>query len=246
MGDWHRIATWRQSPQERLAHDSFLADLDTHWQPTTSADRALNRRSQAVHLAARLFDGPESLAPIALSIAPVALSTALMAMAGEPKRAEYAGSPASWGLVLLTLGLAGLALQSALSPREVRPVPWSLFAAAPITVGSLAGALTVGRVLVPDKLVAAGYLLVAMGMGVLAVLPLVHGLANQRTFLRTGMVTAGLGTLLTVASNVVWTVLFSVEGEARWAVATALGSVSGLMSGLALVRARPPLAASSR
>lgn len=245
MGEWHRLANWRQAPQERLAHESFLADVQSQWQPASPADRALHRRSQAVHLVARLFDGSESLAPIAISVVPGAIAMALMALAEDPKQAEYAGTPSTLGYLLLAIGLTGLALQSALSPRVVRPLAWSIFVAAPTAAGSVIGALTLGRVLVADKLAAGGLVLMALGMLVLAGLPVLQA-EKQRMALRWGMVTVGSGLLITVAGNAVWTALFSAAGETLWAAASAIASVAGLLAGFALIRARPQLAVHPR
>jgi hypothetical protein len=241
-----RVVSWRQPPEERQAQAAFLADIDAHWQPSSPRERLLERRSRLVHLFARLFDGPESLAPVAVSLLPTAMSTGLLTMAGPPNRAEYASTAPVWGYALLTAGLVGLAFEAARSPRAVRPVRWSLLGAGPIAAGSLASAYFIGRELVPDRIVAVGFALITIGMAVLAALPFVHSQRLQVTLLRRGMVTSGAGALVTVIGDVLWTPLFHADGDLDWAVGTGLASIGALLLGLALIRSRPRLVPDSR
>jgi hypothetical protein len=240
-----RVLSWRQPPAERLAQDSFLADIQSQWRPTSRKERWLESRSRVVHLFARLFDGSESLAPVAVSLLPTALSTSLLAVAGSPNCPAYAATVPVWGYALLTAGLAGLAFEAVRSPRAVRPMRWSLLATGPIAAGSLASAVFIGREMVPDRIVATGFALITIGMTLLAALPLVRTPSVQLTWLRRGMVTSGAGVLVTVVGDVVWAPMFHADGDMDWAVGTGLASIGGLLLGLALIRSRPRLVSTS-
>jgi hypothetical protein len=236
-----RLATWRQDPEDRLAQDSFLDDVAAHWKPATPAERALELRSRAWHLVARLFDGRGTLAPVALSLVPSAIATAILAVADAPQRADYGESPPALGYVLLTIGAIGLACEAFISPHTIRPGPWSLFSG-PIAAGSAMGAIGTGKNLAPDLIVVVGFVLLAAGMFVLTALPAVRAVDVQARWLRIGMVVSGLGLLATVVGDLYWTALFRADGDYLWALATGLASVGAWLFGTTLIRSRPALA----
>jgi drug/metabolite transporter (DMT)-like permease len=244
MGFWRRLASWRQDPSERLAQNSFLDDIAKQWKPATAADRSLERRARLCHLLARLFDGSGTLAPVAISLVPTGVATGLLSLAGQPLSAQYADNPPALAYLLLTLGAIGLACESVVSPRSVRPLRWSI-SAAPIAVGSVLAAVGVGKQFTADKIMVAGFIAVAAGMLVLTALPVVRDPRLQAGWLHAGMVISGMGLLATVAGDLCWTALFRADGDNVWALGTGLASVGAWLFGTALIRSRPAIAAAA-
>jgi hypothetical protein len=235
MAFWRRLASWRQDPHERLAQESFLEDIAQNWTPVTTVERRLEWRARASHLMARLFDGSGTLAPVVVSLIPSTLAVVV-----QPSRAEYATAPPPLAYLLFTIGAIGLACEAAASPHAVRPRRWSLFAA-PIALGSVIADLGTGRHLVADQMMVAGFGLLAVGMIVIAAVPVV--VSRRRSgLLRAGMVISGLGALLLVAGDLYWTQMLRADGENMLAVGTGLASVGCWLFGTALLRCRPAIA----
>ncbi len=241
----HRLASWRQHPDDRLAQDSFLNDVASQWKPQTAAERWLERQARAWHLVARLFDGRGTLAPVAVSLVPSVFAVVVLGLAGRPNRPEYAEVPSQLAYLLFTLGAIGLACEAVASPHAVRPVRWSLFAG-PFAIGSLLAAVSTGRDLVADRIMLAGFVVFAVGMFMLVALPVVRDRRLQARWLRVGMVVSGVGLLLTVAGDLYWTALFRADGDDVWALGTGLASIGAWLFGTALIRSRAGIAVPSR
>jgi hypothetical protein len=103
-----RLSGWRQDPRARMHQDAFLAEIAVNWRPSTRRERLQATHAMAVHLFARLFDGPPSLAPAAAAGVLAALGTALLPAASVPSNPDYTLGPPTWAYLLITAGLIGL------------------------------------------------------------------------------------------------------------------------------------------
>lgn len=236
-----RLASWRLPAADRLAQDSFLADLDTHWTPRSVGDHALELRSQLTHLLVRLFDGSPSLAPVALALPMSVLGMMLFAVTTPPVDPMFVPGPPGWAYLLMTAGLISMSVEAAISPRAIRARPFLFRAALPIAAGATVIAAELHIVDMRDEVLRAG--LVAMALAVVAVGVTAGGRwpRRHRLLLRV----AGLAFWASVGPNAGWAVTYANHGFAALAVAAALTALAAAMIGAGLSRARiePPVGA---
>jgi hypothetical protein len=228
------LAGWRQEPVERVYQEAFLADIRRHWRPTTTTERRLARRAGFVHATVRLFDGPPSLAPAAGAGILAALGTALLPTAAQPNNPEYTLGPPTWAYLLITAGLIGLALETARSPRRIRPVPYALMAALPIGLGAGFIGLMLHVATPADQALRVG--VPALGIGVVAVA--VSSALQRFTVQRMALRLTSAGCALTALGQLDWAWMYGDSGYRLLAVACACSAGGALLNALSFARAR--------
>jgi len=75
-----RLGRRRMMPGDRARHDAFLDEVEETWQ-TDHYTRPTRFRAFAAHCCTRLFDGPPSLAQVAVAGLAIASGTAIQAFA---------------------------------------------------------------------------------------------------------------------------------------------------------------------
>jgi hypothetical protein len=227
-----RLSGWRQDPLDRRHQDAFLADIALNWQPTTPRERRLAVRSMAVHLFARLFDGPPSLAPAAAAGVLAALGTVLLPAAAAPVDPDYALGPPTWAYLLITVGLIGLSWETLRSPRRIQPQRYTLIVALPIGLGAGFIALMLHVATPADQALRVG--VPALGLGVILVAACSAGarFTGQRLALR---VTA-VGCAVTAAGQLDWAWMYAGSGYGLLAVACACSGAGAMLNAVGFAR----------
>jgi hypothetical protein len=228
------LTAWRQDQTERVFQDAFLADIARHWRPSTRRERHLARRAGVVHAMVRLFDGPPSLAPAAGAGALAALGTALLPTAAQPNNPDYTLGPPTWAYLLITLGLIGLAVETARSPRRIRPVPYTLLAALPLGLGAAFIGLMLHVATPADQALRIGVPALGIGVIVVAISSALQRFTVQRLALR---LTAA-GCALTAVGQFDWAWMYGGSGYRLLAVACACSAGGALLNALGFARAR--------
>ncbi|MDX6255759.1 MAG: hypothetical protein QOJ11_2093 [Frankiales bacterium] len=238
MTRWARLSGWRQDPADRLRQEAFLADIARQWHPTSAQERREAVRARLVHLYSRVFDGPPSLAPAAAAGVLAALGTALLPAAAVPSNPEYTLGPPAWAYLLITLGLIGLSLETARSPRRIRPVRYTLVVALPLGLGAGCVALMLHVATAADQALRIG--LPALGLGVVVVAA--AAAARRFTAQRIAMRITAIGCALTALGQLDWAWVYAGSGYLLLAVACACSAGGALLSGLGFGRAQlgPP------
>lgn len=225
--------SWRQPQEDQLRQEAFLADIATHWQPTTRREHSLQLRALAVHLFARLFDGPPSLAPGVLAGGLAALGTVLLPLAPAPTNPAYVLGPPSWAYLLVTVGLIGLSVETARSPRRIRPLRYALLVALPVAIGaSVIGAML--HIATPaDEALRIG----VPGFGV-SVIVLVICAARQRfSALRVVLRLSAVALAVTAVSQFAWAWTYGASGYAVLAIGSACVAGGAALNALGFARA---------
>jgi hypothetical protein len=230
----HRLTGWRQTSDDRLRQDAFLADIAVHWLPVTPDERRLSRRSRAVHVFARLFDGPPSLAPAAAAGVLAALGAVLLPAAPAPVDPTYTLGPPAWAYVLIAFGLIGIAFETARSPRHIHPGRYLLTGALPLAVGTgIVGAML--HIATPaDE--ALRYGVPAFGVGVVVV-----GLcaaARRFTAQRLALRITSVAFLVTAAGQSDWAWMYGDSGYRLLATASALTAAGAVLTAIGFARAQ--------
>lgn len=233
-GGLNVLAGWRQEQTERLLQDAFLSDIARHWRPTTRRERHLARKAEFIHAMVRLFDGPPSLAPAAGAGALAALGTALLPTAAQPNNPDYTLGPPTWAYLLITVGLIGLAVETARSPRRIRPLPYSLMAALPIGLGTAFIAIMLHVATPADQALRIGVPALGMGMVGVAVSSALRRFTVQRLALRL----TSAGCALTAVGQFDWAWMYGDSGYLLLAVACACSAGGALLNALGFARAR--------
>lgn len=228
------VTSWRQEQSERVRQDAFLADIARHWSPTTPRERRLARKAVVVHAMVRLFDGPPSLAPAAGAGALAALGTALLPTAAQPNNPDYTLGPPTWAYLLITLGLIGLAVETARSPRRIRPLPYTLLAALPIGLGAAFIGLMLHVATPADQALRVG--VPALGAGVILVA--VSSALRRFTVQRLALRLTAAGCALTALGQFDWAWMYGDSGYRLLAVACACSAGGALLNALGFARAR--------
>ena len=229
-----RFAGWRQDPADRLRQDAFLADIDAHWQPAGLRERRLAVRAAAVHLAARLFDGPPSLAPAAAAGVLAALGTVLLPAASAPTNPEYTLGPPTWAYLLITIGLIGLSLETARSPRRIHPGRYALLVALPLGLGAAFVGLLLHVATPADQALRVGVPAFGLGVVVVAVCAAGRRFTAQRLALRITSVAFAL----TAAGQLDWAWVYGSSGYELLAVACACSAGGAVLNALGFARAQ--------
>lgn len=232
-----RLQLWRQDAGDRLRQDAFLADIDEHWHASTASERSLAARASAVHLFARLFDGPPSMAPALGAAALAAVGTVLLPAAAMPSNPDYALGPPTWAYLLITLGLIGMGFETARSPRRIRPMPYILLVALPLALGTAFVGLMLHVATPADQVLQVGVPAFGLGVVLLAVFEATRWFTLQRITLR---VTA-VAFAVTAAGQFDWAWVYVDSGYVLLAVASACTAAGALLNavGFARVRFRP-------
>lgn len=239
-----RLSGWRQAPDDRLRQEAFLRDIARQWQPATPEEHRLAVRAGLVHLFSRLFDGPPSLAPAAAAGFLAALGTALLPAAATPSNPEYTLGPPGWAYLLITLGLIGLSLETARSPRRIRPGRYTLVVALPLGLGAGSVALMLHVATAADEALRIG--LPALGIGVVVVAAAAAG--RKAAAQRLAMKLTALGCALTGVGQLDWAWIYAGSGYGLLAVACACSACGAMLTGLGFGRAQlgpaqPPMPA---
>jgi hypothetical protein len=228
------VTGWRQEQADRVFQDAFLADIARHWLPSTAQERRLARRAGFVHAMVRLFDGPPSLAPAAGAGALAALGTALLPTAAQPNNPEYTLGPPTWAYLLITVGLIGLAIETARSPRRIRPVPYTLTAALPIGLGAAFIALMLHVATPADQALRIGVPALGIGVVLVAVTSALQRFTVQRIALRL----TSAGCALTALGQFDWAWMYGDSGYRLLAVACGCSAGGALLNALSFARAQ--------
>jgi hypothetical protein len=228
------LAGWRQQQDEQLFQQAFLADINRHWRPATAQERRLERRAAVVHSWVRLFDGPPSLAPAAGAGVLAALGVALLPAAAQPDNPDYTLGPPTWAYLLLTLGLIGLAIETARSPRRIRPVPYALTAALPISLGAGFIGLMLHVATPADQALRIGVPSLGIGVVAVAISSALQRYAVQRLALRLTAVACAL----TAIGQLDWAYMYADSGYHLLAVACACSAGGALLNAMSFARAR--------
>jgi hypothetical protein len=234
MTRWTSLSAWRQDSDDRLRQEAFLHDIARQWQPSTPEERRLATRAGLVHLLSRLFDGPPSLAPAAAAGVLAALGTALLPAAATPTNPEYALGPPVWAYLLITVGLIGLSLETARSPRRIRPGRYAVVVALPLGLGSGCVALMLHVATAADQALRIGLPALALGVVVVAVAAAGRRFTAQRIAMRL----TALGCALTGLGQLDWAWIYAGSGYRVLALACACSAFGAMLSGLGFGRAR--------
>jgi hypothetical protein len=228
------LTGWRQAPQDRLMQDAFLADIARNWSPVTAGERRLAARAGAVHAFARLFVGPPSLAPAAAAGLLAAMGTVLLPAAKTPKNPEYTLGPPAWAYLLITLGLIGFTLETVRSPRQIRPLSYSLLVALPLGLGAGFVGLMLHVATPADQALRIG--VPAFGVGVIAV----AACAATRRFRaqRLAMRVTSVAFALTAAGQLAWAWTYGGSGYVVLAVACACSAGGAVLTAFGFARAQ--------
>jgi hypothetical protein len=230
----HGLSAWRQHPDDRLRQDAFLADIAVHWHPVSALDRRLSARASAVHVFARLFDGPPSLAPAAASGVLAALGAVLLPAAPAPSDPTYTLGPPAWAYLLIALGLVGLAWETARSPRRIHPLRYALVAALPLAVGAVVVGLMLHIATPADEALRVGVPAFGVGMAVVAACAATHRMNALRIALR---ITA-VAFAVTAIGQFDWAWMYGHGGYGLLAMASALTAAGAMFSAIGFARAR--------
>jgi hypothetical protein len=227
-----RLSAWREPSAERLAHQSFLADVHARWTPSSAADRRLERRSRVTHLHVRLFSGGASLAP-ATAAAPVSvLGMTLFAISPAPADPMFVPGPPTWSYLLMTLGLVLLSVEAAVSPRRVRPVAFLLRVSVPVGVAAVVMVARLNIVDARDEVLRAG--LVGIAVAVVAV----PATARRLPRAHRGVVRlTGVAFFVSTGPNAGWAMTYADHGYGVLAVAAIATAVGAAMIAWAFARA---------
>ncbi len=228
------LSGWRQDPEDRLRQEAFLADIAVHWHPVTARERRLATRARAVHLFARLFDGPPSLAPAAAAGNLAALGTVLLPAASAPTNPEYTLGPPTWAYLLITLGLIGLSLETARSPRQIRPGRYAVLVALPLGLGAGFVGLMLHVATPADQALRIGVPAFGLGVIVVAVCAAGRRFTAQRLALR--LTSAAFA--VTAAGQLDWAWMYGDSGYGLLAVACACSAGGAMLNALGFARAQ--------
>lgn len=231
-----RLARRRLPEPERRALESFRADIDARWRPSTPVERRLDRRARLVHLATAAFDGGVSLACVGCSGLLTALGSTILTVTPPSANPAYDSQVPPWIGALLTLGILALALECARSPRALRPATFALLSV-PLAVGCLAGAATARVMLFPDATLSIAMVLIGVGASLAAL----ASLARRPVPAHRGLWLMGVGALGVCFSDGVWVVLFVFDGAPVLAIGCALSAIGAILMANGLLFARPSL-----
>jgi hypothetical protein len=230
----HRFSTWRQQPEEQLLQDAFLADIAVHWQPRSGAERRLAMHASAVHLFSRLFDGPPTLAPAVTAGALAALGTAMLPAATAPTNPDYTLGPPTWTYLLITAGLISMSIETARSPRRIRPLRFALLVALPLGLGATLIGLMLHIATPADQALRIGVPAFGLGVTVVAVCAVNGWLTAQRLALR---VTA-VAFAVTAVGQFDWAWMYGNSGYSLLALASACTAGGAMLNALGYARAQ--------
>lgn len=240
MTRWGAWRSWRQDPSERLIQDAFLSDIEAHWRPGSARERRLALVSAVVHQASRLFDGPPTMAPAFAAGAMAAVGTAMLPAAAVPSNPDYALGPPTWAYLLITVGLIGMAYETARSPHSIRPLTYALLVALPIGVGTAVVGVLLHVATPADRVLQFGVPAFGLGVILLAVFQATRRFTLQRVTLR---VTA-VAFALTAVGQFDWAWMYGDSGYVLLAVASACTAAGALFNAVGF--ARFPVAGSTR
>lgn len=217
-----------------MRQDAFLAEIAAHWRPAGPRERLLAVRAMAVHLFARLFDGPPSLAPAAAAGVLAAVGTVLLPVASAPTNPEYTLGPPTWAYLLITAGLVGLSVEAARSPRQIRPRRYALVAALPLGLGAGLVGLMLHVATPADQ--ALRISVPAFGLGVIAV----AGCAARRWFTaqRLALRLTAVAFAVTAAGQGDWAWTYGSAGYLLLSVACACSAGGAGLCALSFARAQ--------
>jgi hypothetical protein len=229
-----RLFGWRQDPLDRMHQDAFLAEIARNWQPSTRRERWQGAQATAVHLFARLFDGPPSLAPAAAAGVLAALGTALLPAASAPSNPDYTLGPPTWAYLLITAGLIGLSLETARSPRRIRPVRYALMVALPLGLGAAVIGLMLHVATPADQALRIG--LPALGLGVVAVAAAT--VSGWFTVQRLALRVTSVACTVTALGQLDWAWMYGGSGYGLLAAACAFSAGGAMLNAIGFARAQ--------
>jgi hypothetical protein len=229
-----RLSGWRQDPRDRMHQDAFLAEIAVNWRPSTRRERLQAAHAMAVHLFARLFDGPPSLAPAAAAGVLAALGTALLPAASVPSNPDYTLGPPTWAYLLITAGLIGLSLETARSPRQIRPIRYALMVALPLGLGAAVIGFMLHVATPADQALRIG--LPALGLGVIAVAA--AAASGRFTVQRLALRVTSAACTVTALGQLDWAWVYAGSGYGLLAVACAFSAGGAMLNAIGFARAR--------
>jgi hypothetical protein len=225
-----RLGRRRLTDEERARHDAFLDEIAAHEAPTSG--RWLTLRSQAVHATYRLFGGGPTLAQVAVAGVILGVGSALIALAPTPHTAGWDDSVPQWVQAAITLGVFGLAIDLARSPRELHPRRFTRWAALPLGIALALGIASFHVALVPDWILRVGLAIAVAGFLSISA----GAIARRPRLVRNGLVLVGVGAAGTSLSDGVWGVLFVIDDDLVLAVGCVLASLGAALIAIGLIR----------
>jgi hypothetical protein len=236
--------TWRQHPDDRLRQDAFLADIATHWRPTTPAEHRLSVRASFVHGYVRLFGGPPSLAPAAVAGVLAALGAVLLPSAPAPINPEYTLGPPAWAYLLIALSLIGLAFETLRSPRHIQPRRYAVLVAAPMALGTLVVGFMLHVATPADEALRFGVPAFGLGVAVIVLCAATHRHGALRMALRATSVAFAV----TAVGQFDWAWMYGDSGYGLLAVASAFTAAGAVFTsvGFARVQLEPAYSSNPR
>ncbi|BEP15397.1 hypothetical protein acdb102_37080 [Acidothermaceae bacterium B102] len=228
------LTAWRQHPDDQLRQDAFLADIQSHWRPTTSQERRLSMRASIVHGYLRLFGGPPSLAPAAIAGVLAALGAVLLPSAPAPVNPDYTLGPPAWAYLLIALSLIGLAFETLRSPREIQPRRYALLVALPMALGTLVVGFMLHVATAADEALRFGVPAFGLGVGVVVLC----AAARRYTALRFALRATSVAFAVTAVGQFDWAWMYGDSGYGLLAMASAFTATGAVFTSVGFARAQ--------
>lgn len=232
-----RIGAWREDPQRRRAQQAFLEDIAEHWSPQTASDRHLETRSRIAHAWDRLTGGAPSLASVAVAALPCALGSGLLTFAPTPATAGYVTTASAPASLLLTIGIIGVMIEAARSPRALHARRFTVQGALPVTIAGVAGAGTIGHSYPADRILTVALIVLATGTGLICLATTLRW-ATARVY-HAGLAIAGTGCLLIAAADGPWMLMMYNDHAVTAAAGCLFSSLGAATIGIGLLRSTP-------
>jgi hypothetical protein len=226
-----------RSNAERVLQQAFLADIARH-QPALR--RGANVRAAFVHAFVKVYGGEPTMAPAVIAGVTVAIGTALLMLSPHAVGTDLDPGPPPWAYALMTLGLLGFVVETAMSPQRLRPWRMALFFGLPGTVAAAVCVATLRMVVLSDQLFRAGLAVLAVGAALMVVLPLLRPRARVRV-LPIAMRVAGVAVAATVPADAQWAFLEGRAHHAGLAWGCAVSAVGAVFLAAAYLCGRPVL-----
>jgi hypothetical protein len=222
---------------ERVLQQAFLADIARH-EPARRGGRDL--RALCVHAFVKVYGGEPTMAPAALAGVTTAIGTAFLMLSPHAVGTELDPGPPAWDYVLMTIGLMGFVIETALSPRRLRPWRMAVLFGLPGTVAAAVSVVTLRMVVVSDELFRAAMVALAFGAALMVLLPFLRPLSRARA-LPVAMRCAGVAVAATVPADVQWAFLEARAGHVGLAWGCAVSSVGAILLSAVYLFGRPVL-----
>ena len=174
---------------------------------------------------------------MAVAAVPCALGSAILTIAPTPASAGYVTTQSAPASLLLTVGIIGVMIEAARSPRVLRARRFTLQGALPVTIAGVAGAVTIGHDYLADQILTLALIVLATGTGLICLAATLRW-STARVY-HAGLAIAGTGCLLIAAADGAWMLMMYTDHALTAAAGCLLSSLGAATIGVGLLRSTP-------